>query len=351
MIIQDSLIIGIDNQKTSSKCNEYGCKTLYRILMYKYDDTNGKWAFNKAEVPEEAVVKAINAGKISIKNAQVNAGKLVGVTGMLERFTKGAEIGHRPFVILSELRASNTGKLLGYRIATYDFKVRSIKLSDMLSACARINNRMRDARADGVPIQNAMYIEATEGIAAHIKGYRENQFIVEKLTVNTPSNTAPAKVNMNDNNRKLEKLNELFTKEQIHELKLGKEHGVNIRVYGNNKLSAAQMKELRKALEDGINPSQFADPAFKPDTMRAYRFELKYGRDISSFINPEYNKEQIAELSTALLSGVNIAKLADPSKSAIQMAKERIEMESEIWKESDVSVVAIIKEFEAKDKK
>lgn len=346
------IIVGINKQKTGTKYDGTDSSAVYNILIYGYDSNTQKWEFNKATVNEISVIKAVGSGRLNLKNASVNEkGQLVGTTGSLDRFVVNNSTGFKPFVILSELRASNNDRLIGYRLATHDFKVRSIKLSDVIETCSRITNHSKKSGLSLVPIQNAMFVEATDNIAAHIKGYQEQQFIVEKLTINKPENVNPAKVNQSSNSNKLSKLDELFTKDQINELRLGKQSGVNIKIYGNNKLSAQQMREIRKALEDGLNPIPFADPSFKPDTMQAYRTQLKYGIDISQFINPQYTPAQIYELSTAVLTGVDLAKLADPNKSANQMAKERIEMETEIWKEQVVSVVAIIDEFDKKSNK
>ena len=236
-------------------------------------------------------------------------------------------------VILSELRIEKNNRLVGYKVATYDGNIRNVKVSDLIGYCSRVSKESAVRKISIYPIQNAIFVEATGLVGAHIKGYTQDQFLIEYLSVNKPQNASPAKVDRAENKKQISKLNELFTEAQIKELKLGKKNGVDIRVYGNNKLSAQQMKEIRLALENKVNPRPYADPSFTPDAMHAYRIQSKYGVDISIFINPEYNKEQIFELSTAYLSGVDVAKLADPKKSANAMAKERIEMETKLWNE------------------
>ena len=215
--------------------------------------------------------------------------------------------------------------------------MRTSKLGDVLNFCAKAlsKSQSQDPKSVPVPIQNAIYVEAKDGKSAHLKSYVAGQYIVEYIDIKKPTNATPAKVDEQTNQKQISKLNELFTPDQIEELKLGKQHNVNIKVYGNNKLSAPQMREIRLSLESGINPKHYSDPSFKPDCMKAYRIQTKYGVNISQFINPEYNVEQIFELSTAYLSGVNLQKLADPKKPATQMAKERIEMETELWKQED----------------
>ena len=341
MAIQEGHIIGI-NKTTSGD--------MYRVLLNSYDPNTRKWTFARSEVPEAVLIRTLASGKVHLCNAELSAGKLKGTTGSLSRFNPANSKFTRPIVILSELRTDDAAyRLLGYKIVTYDGKVRNIKVQELLDYCSNIAKMAAKYNGYAVPIQNAIYVEETPGVAAHIKGYIQNQFLVEDIHVSKPSNVEPAKVDQAANKKQVSRLEELFTKDQIEELRKGRESGVNYKLYGNNKLSAAQMKEIRKSLEAGINPKLYADPAFKPETMKAYRIQAKYGVDISQFINPSYNPEQIYELSTALISGVDISKLAYPKKSANDMAKERIEMESKIWNETSVSVIDIIKTFHLDD--
>lgn len=339
MGIQEGHIVGIDTDAKGVK--------QYNVLLNSYDSSNGKWAFSKETVSELALMKAIINKKVHICNAEVKNEKLHGTTGSLTRFTPSKNIGIKPMVILSELRTDDGAeRLLGYKVSTHDGAVKNIKLRELLSYCSRITNKAKEVKSDTVPIQNAQYVEgATDKDVPFIRSYIDNQFLVENIKVGKPDNVVTAKVDTEENKKQLSKLEELFTKEQIRELKLGKDKGINYRLYGNNKLSAQQMAEIRKALEVGLDPRPYADPAFKADTMKAYRIQSKYGIDISHFINPEYSPEQIMELSTAWISGVDISSMNDTNMSVNDMSKLRIELESKIWKEMDVSVLDIINSY------
>lgn len=312
--------------------------TKYNVLLSQYTPETKKWAISKESVAENVLIYAIVSGRVKISNADVQDGKLHGTTGSLDRFNADKATSVRPVVILSELRAHDEqGRLLGYKICTHDGVVKNVRLSDMITNCAKITNYAKANGINVVPIQNAMYVEATDTTTAHIKPYTHNQFIVEVMTVNKPTNIEAGTVNQAANNQQVSKLEEIFNKEQIAELVLGKKHGINYKLYGNKDLSAAQMRELRKALEDGINPRLYADPKFSVEAMKAYRFQQKYGVDVSGFINPAYNKAQIFELSTGVLSGVDISKMADPKNRAVDMAKIRIALENKIYKVFDIT--------------
>ncbi|MBR1453151.1 MAG: hypothetical protein IJ593_00675 [Lachnospiraceae bacterium] len=314
---------------------------VYRIITIKSIDN--KLAFNKATASEAAVIKACLAGKIVLDNASVDpeTHKIHSNfnSGSLERFIESYKFGINPVVIISELRIKDTNRLIGYRIASDD-KVLNIRLNDILSRCRAVKERA-DGKQSVVAIQNAVYVPESQNTKEHIRGFSENQFIVEYIENHSAKNVKPAVVNKNENNKQISKLQSLFTDDQIMELKLGKQHGVNIRVYGNNRLSAEQMRQIRIALEDGLNPTQFASPEYKPEIMNAYRIQMKYGVNIDAFIRPDYSIEQIMILSAAYLSGVDVSRLANPKKTPLGMDRERIELENKLWREFDYKEIKI----------
>ena len=304
----NGIIVGIDviNQAKA-----------YRIIFYKHEGND--WQFNKQLMHESDLINAMVSRSITLDNAIIDNGAIKGSTGDLNRFNAK---GFHPMVIISEMVADD--QIIGYKLASYEGKISNVRIKDVIAYCNRIGS-------NGAPIQNAMYVAATDTQKAHIRAYPGQTFNKEIITRQKVPTAAPADVSKRDNNKQLSKIEELFTKDQIEQLKLGKEHGVDIRVYGNNKLSAKQMKELRLALENGVNPMPFADPAFTPDAMKALRIQAKYGVNISTFVNPRYNAAQIYELSTGYLSGVNIKDYADPDMSATDMSKKRVYLESKLW--------------------
>lgn len=292
----------------------------YRIVLYNRTETECQYA--KKALLEDSLVKAISEGKLELDNAEIRDGKLRGSTGDLNRFTNAS--GFHPLVILSEIVAD--GRLMGYRVATYEGTVRALRLKDIIAYCNRVN-------MNGAPIQNAQYVPENGTTKAHIRSYAGKPFYQEVIKRKRSDVAQPAQPDVKENKRQVSKLEELFNREQIEQLKLGKESGVNIRVFGNNKLSADQMKEIRLGLESKINARAFADPAYSVSAMKALRLNAKYGVDVTYFVNPKFNAEQIYELSTGFLSGVDIAQYADPSLSAKDMSKKRIYLESQLWNE------------------
>ena len=309
-VTPSGIIVGIESNN--------GIKA-YRVVIYSPSE-NGM-NYNKQLVGEEALTDAVRRGRLKLDNATIKDGKLYGNTGSLSRFTGGSI---KPMVIISEIVAE--GKTIGYRLANYDGKISAVRLKDVLAYCER--NDLK-----GVPIQNAMYVADSGDTKAHIRLYPTQELRKEVINRKRSENAQPATVDRKANAKQVSKLEELFSPAQIAQLKLGKSHGVDIRVFGNNKLSADQMKEIRLALENGINAKAFADPDYSVEAMKALRINAKYGVDVTYFINPKYNAEQIYELSTGYLSGIDISQYADPSLSARDMSKKRVYLESQLWNE------------------
>lgn len=310
----NGIIVGID---------EKGANSLYRVVFYirKPEGTQ----YNKQVLQGQDIINKIKSGLIELDNAEVVNNQLKGKTGDLSRFKA---TGFHPMVILSEMYANDV--LIGYRLVTYEGVVKAARLKDVLAYCARVHK-------NGAPIQNAMYVSETAETKPHIRAYPYQTFYREVIERRPSKNVESAHIDKKANGKQVSRLEELFNKDQIRELKLGRDNGVDIRVYGNNKLSAEQMKQLRLALESGVNAKAFADPAFSVESMKALRINARYGVDITYFINPRYDANQIYELSTGYISGVDIAKYADPNISAKDMSKTRVYLESKLWVEEEAS--------------
>ena len=294
---------------------------LYRVVLFNHEGQD--WKFTWQILNKQELMHFLSNNAIECLNAEVVNGKIRGKTGDLNRFINPV---NRPLVILSEISA-NGEDTLGYKIINYEGNVKNVIIKELLAYCAR------STRLGGIPIQNAQYVPATNDQKAHIRNYPGNSFIKEIIVRKRSQQAQPAQVAKSENKKALSKLEELFTPEQINELKLGKQNGVDIRIYGNNKLSADQMNAIRNGLQEGLNAGLYADPRYSVESMRYLRADLRYGIDISYFMNPKYSLEQLSELDSGFLSGVDISKYADPSNTPEQMAEIRMRLEHNIWKE------------------
>ena len=284
------------------------------------------WKFSRCTLNESQIIESLKAGNTWI-NASIDKGKLGGNGASLTRFTSNTV---RPLVILSQITDGNS-RVLGYRVIYYNGDVAAVPLKKMIEFGNVTTNKK------GIPVQNAIFVPSDEKQTAHYKTYPNKQFIEEIYRHNKNKNTVkPARVTEKKNEKNLSSLEEIFTKEQIRELKTGKRNGVNVRIYANPALSPEQMAELRKGLEKGVDVRCLANPQFSPQLMKYYIADLKYGANIKSYLNPEYTLAQLAEVSTAYFNGLDISQLSDPKLSARQMEEISTRLKLGIWKKHDV---------------
>lgn len=312
------IVVGIDKE---------GAGKVYRVVVYERDSKSKGWRFKRQRVLENELINGISTNKIVLENITVDKGRIRGKTGDLSRFDNGV---NRPIVILSEIIVDGQGTV-GYKTITYDGVVKNITLSKLLSYCHDVDRR------GGIPIQNGMYVKEQGGIKAHIRCYPYGDYIVERLERKVSDYAKPVKLLKDSKSKQaMAKLEEMFNRDQIRELKLGRQNGVDIKVLANNKLSAGQMKIIRETLEEGLRAELFADPAYSIDAMRLLRSDMKFGIDVKCYMSPEYSAEQLMELSVGCMSGVDISRYANPKNTPNEMSEIRIRLENNIWKELDV---------------
>lgn len=319
-------VIGMD--KTSG--NSAGYRYRVAIANINGNDINtATWVFNLKLMSEidiaNSLLKGAEWANVMLDNNK--RFKITGKTGSLNRFTDN-ESSIKPLVIMAQL--CDGERTIGYKVANYEGKVTNIRIKELEAYGERIS------RNGGLPVQNAIWVPASEGKKGYFKPYVENQFI--KITVQKSENkyTEVKKVDTDKNTKALKSIEEIFSKEQIAELTLGKRNGVNIKVYANQALSAKQMSIIRSGLEDGVKANLLAFPQFKEDAMQFYMDDLRDGMDITKYLNPSYSLAQITELSLGYASGIDLSKLANPKIPAKDMAEIRERLERGIWKNEDV---------------
>lgn len=329
-------LIAITNINTEGKLRVF---TLVRALATP--NNNGpeqyKWTFSTARVAEQKLVEIISKAPSAFINATVSDGKVKGKEASLDRI-KTDDGKPRP-VILSIIK-DNTERVLGYKVA-YGTQVRNLKLKDIKALCEKMS-----ANGD-IAFQNAMYVRDTDDKQAYIRAYPNTPFFVETYNrgVNTYAESRKVDIKANEgyiSNAFSEKKEQaaqpeknIYTAEQKEQLRLGKEHGVKISIFGNPKLSAAQMKEIRIGLEEGLPSNLYAFPEYKVECMQVYRDELECSRDIREYLSPDYNLEQISALSLAQDLGIRIDTINNPKLSAEEMHERILRLEMELWYSKD----------------
>lgn len=323
MARQLGIIVGIDQNEQ--------CKA-YRVLLATVAptgvDKQYNWNFECKLVSEAQLIDVLRKGVIKWLNIKLDNNEIKGSAGSLIRFNSI----NKPYVIISQL-VNSDGKIIGYKIANYDGGVKNIAIKEMLAYGNRATKKGL------VPVQNAIFVAASsDNKSSHYKSYPDCPFIEERIINRKNTNVDKRRVNTAGNKKTLSKLEEIYTKEQIMELKQGKNNGVDIRIYANPGLSAEQMRILRKGLEQRINVRPFAFPDYEPKSMQYYILELKSGMDIRQYLSPKYSIAQIAELSIAVDEGLDVSVMQDPELSVRQMQERRIRLENNAFHEEDVKM-------------
>lgn len=310
-------VVGIDNNGEA-----------FRVLIATITETGKQsynWSFRCTIMNKSGIIESTKNGAKWL-NIEVCNGQIKGSTGSLDRFN-GNKI--RPYVILSQIVDDNN-KVLGYRVANYDGNVKSIPLKEFLSFGIRMH------KENSIPVQNAIFVPSDGDKKPYFKTYPNSSFITEVLVRQKNKHSEVKRVNTSQQGKTLNKLDEIYTAEQIFELKTGKANGVDIRVFANPALSHKQMKLLREAMQKKLNVRMLAFPEFGEMEMSYYISDLEDGLDIRNYLSPKYNCGQIAELSLATELGLDIRKMSNPKLDANEMAEIRERLEHGIWKDETV---------------
>lgn len=323
-----NFVVGL---KKINSMNVYNVLTCRYEQEVKPDGKLGKiaWQASRAlNVPEEAIVNSLKKGE-NWSNVELKNGKLVGSSGSLSRFIDGKS---KPWVIIAQIM--NNGRIIGYDVAREDGSMGQLELSKVIKYAETVT------ASGGIPVQNAIFVPTTAEVKGHFRPYAGKSFIEDNWEYSKNKNAVSVpRANNSANAKRLEKtkkLEDIFNKEQIREIKAGKNNKINYRVYADPRFSAEQMRELRKGLERGVNVQPVAHHQFKPDAMKYYIADLANKCDIRQYLNPRYSVDQISELSIAYAKGLDLSKLSDPKLPASEMSEIATRLEKGTWVEIEV---------------
>lgn len=231
----------------------------------------------------------------------------------------------KPSVIVNNIK-TKAGNLIGYTIVRHDGRYLRIKLADAIRlAC--------EAKQMGcVAFQNFMFVGETKDKKAHLRSFPGvviNDFIIqESVSKVDPTKLRRAEVVAEGREEK-----ESLDNEQLKQLKLGKEHGINYRAYMNPKLSGAQMEQIRLIAEAGFNPAYLAFPEYSVESLKFYVTDYKQGADIRYYLSPKYSPAQLFQLSLGVVEGVNIKEYKNPNVTSLEMEEIRNRLSTQLWKD------------------
>ena len=295
------------------------------INIEGYGKPNPKFSFETRNLSVSQIKSSIEHG-FKWTNVGIRNGKVIGTTGSLSRFKD------RPWVIVTEI-ITNDKRVIGYRLVSPEGKVVRVRLKEMIGFGIRMTN------AKKIPIQNAIFVPAQNGKTAYFRANEGQSFLKEIYLINKNPYADKRRVATQQNGKLIEstkssqirRLEDIYSRDQINELRIGKHNGVDIRVFANPALSAEQMKVLREGMENKVNVRPYAFPEYKTNSMRFYIDLQENGFNIRQILNPKYNLSQLNELSLAYMEGLDISKMCNPNIKADEMSEIRERLEFDAW--------------------
>ena len=118
--------------------------------------------------------------------------------------------------------------------------------------------------------------------------------------------------------------NDEYQRAQNHEIKLGKEEGLDVSIYANPQFSWLQMEQIRMGLKDGLDASVYANPSYNYETMRQIRLSLYSAMDLIPYLNRGFADDDLGEIRLALLDKLPIDEWLQDNMCAPQIHEIRI---------------------------
>lgn len=325
----------------------------YAVVKFGYnpDAPKGKtWAIQArkpdtnapATLYEPQLIAWIQKNPGMVVNADVRNGKIVSRGASFDRFKKtgmpwqvkrNGQVHKITPMLLVGIVTSNysaSQRPVAYRVWTYESGLIGLYAEEVVRYAAAAQ------KAGRIPFQNAMYIPGRVGQMGFFRPYNDGDFIVEDIRYETKKSLTVKPVPVEKAAEDADKQpKNLFNRQQMEQLRLGREHDVDIKQYANPAFNANQMEALRLQLERGINPQRFRNPCYQAQKMRFFTQQLIANRRITELLNPEYTYPQIQRISYAMSRGLDISKIQNPKMSVGQMDDEIIHMEIDKYKDID----------------
>lgn len=252
------------------------------------------------------ILSVINYGLTPINFSIARNRKLVMDCGDFARFSKNGSA-----VILAELKTKG-GKILGYRLLSCAKNVvTNLRLADILQREAAYGENEHF-------LQNGIIRNKTVNCFPRkpFKTIIINESKMAKKPVDAHK-VEPVK----KESHKVE-----FSPEQLKELRMCENNGINPRFIKNSKLSPSQMRVLWVSKSKGAYSESFANPKLSTDAMKFYAdriFDKKSAEDCKELLaHPELSIEELSELYACVCEGIPYEKYIGKSATDIRVARD-----------------------------
>ena len=112
---------------------------------------------------------------------------------------------------------------------------------------------------------------------------------------------------------------------QMEEIRLGLEAKLNVRLYAYPRVPFDTMRQLRLALADGINLAKYV--SLPAGTLKELRKAIKSGVDLAPYIEDHYDEEQLEQIRICLEKKINIKPYINPELRGSSIEQIRLGLE------------------------
>lgn len=116
-------------------------------------------------------------------------------------------------------------------------------------------------------------------------------------------------------------INTDFEKDQINEINLGVEAGIDTSVYADKKYLAIQMRQIRLGLMEKLPVEMFADPGYDWFQMEEIRKGLKDGLDIQVYASHEIPYEKMRQIRKGLKAGIDLSNYRNMKSDVLKQLR------------------------------
>lgn len=227
--------------------------------------------------------------------------------GNFKRLSGNGKI--KPVLILAEVH-NEAGRLVQYLCADKRGMTARIPVKEVYRQCMVAKKLGEKLNNDYlVYVANAVFVVNTDG--CFLRSFSGHPFksIKVELSDRAKLKKKGTQVNSKEGKKALDNKEEVFTKEQLKELKAAEKAGVKPVIIANPAFTPEQMNVIWKAKKRGVRAELFANPKYKVECMEFLAGIMGSGepkrKEIEPLLSVKYTAGQMREIYWGIIKGVD----------------------------------------------
>lgn len=271
-------------------------------------------------------------GVKGLVNFSIENGKIKQDAGSFKRLEGYENI--KPVIILAEVH-NEANRLVQYLCLDRTGRTARIPVKKMYEYCIkakRTGERVKNEYL--VYAVNGVFVESEDGcFIRSFSGHPFEQIKVE-LSDRAKLKKKGTQVDTKEGKKALDKKNEVFTKEQLKELKAAEKNGVKPVIIANPEFTPEQMRVIWQAKKKGVRAELFANPKYKVECMEFLAGIMGSGepkrKEIEPLLSVKYSAGQMREIYWGIIKGVDYTSYMGYENTEADMRFLRMCLEKEL---------------------